>query len=408
MFEGLIEFIEKTLFSLYQQAYRGRKKRPKRIRAGRRHCFPIARFCEENPGMTRVLIGDALVNENDRLQIRINQLHDRLEATLKQALRFAVSEKEISADLDISAQANLLMCYVAGRWHQFAKSGFKRDPMEYWEGQRSELFSHKASSVLWPPIESGESTAIYFLELFVISSSLRPRRPCRMDPYSALSNATPSPAHRAAANGHSGFFRYSTEFLVFQPPAHIRPFPPGEQIRPSPHSAYPDRLRFQETGSDSRAVGWRRSNTATCSSKRTAAPDTSGFLRLVQARLMAYRVEKLSLASTTTSASPANSSNRRSSMRSFSAITFDFRIDAGESFSCGIRFGDTNTICAVSDLPLKIGQVNRIAIANGQLGHSACGQIHRGRRAQATRADYQYMRLDQSMLPVMPICGSRM
>jgi TetR/AcrR family transcriptional regulator len=101
-------------------------------------------FAKKNPGMTRVLIGDALVNENDRLQIRINQLHDRLEATLKQALRFAVSEKEISADLDISAQANLLMCYVAGRWHQFAKSGFKRDPMEYWEGQRSELFSHKA------------------------------------------------------------------------------------------------------------------------------------------------------------------------------------------------------------------------------------------------------------------------
>jgi TetR/AcrR family transcriptional regulator len=91
--------------------------------------------------MTRVLIGDALVNENDRLQARINQLHDRLEATLKQALRFAVSEKEISAELDISAQANLLMCYVTGRWHQFAKSGFKRDPMEYWEAQRAVLFS---------------------------------------------------------------------------------------------------------------------------------------------------------------------------------------------------------------------------------------------------------------------------
>ena len=63
--------------------------------------------------MTRVLIGDALINENDRLQTRINQLHDRLEATLKQALRFAVSEREITADLDISAQANMLMCYVS-------------------------------------------------------------------------------------------------------------------------------------------------------------------------------------------------------------------------------------------------------------------------------------------------------
>ena len=77
-------------------------------------------------------------------KLRINQLHDRLEATLKQALRFAVSEGEIPANLDVSAQANLLMCYVAGRWHQFAKSGFKRDPMEYWEAQRRQLFSREA------------------------------------------------------------------------------------------------------------------------------------------------------------------------------------------------------------------------------------------------------------------------
>ncbi len=91
--------------------------------------------------MTRVLIGDALINENERLQIRINQLHDRLEATLKQALRFGVSEGEITADVDVVAEANLLMCYVTGRWHQFAKSGYKRDPMEYWEAQRRALFS---------------------------------------------------------------------------------------------------------------------------------------------------------------------------------------------------------------------------------------------------------------------------
>jgi TetR/AcrR family transcriptional regulator len=74
----------------------------------------------------------------------INQLHDRLEATLKQALRFAANEQEIAADADISAQANMLMCYVAGRWHQFAKSGFKRDPMEYWEAQRRTMLSGEA------------------------------------------------------------------------------------------------------------------------------------------------------------------------------------------------------------------------------------------------------------------------
>ncbi|MEO6564201.1 MAG: nucleoid occlusion factor SlmA, partial [Nitrosospira sp.] len=64
--------------------------------------------------------------------------------TLKQALRFAINEREIAADLDVSAEANVLMCYVTGRWHQFAKSGFKRDPMEYWEVQRKQLFSREA------------------------------------------------------------------------------------------------------------------------------------------------------------------------------------------------------------------------------------------------------------------------
>jgi TetR/AcrR family transcriptional regulator len=85
--------------------------------------------------MTRVLIGDVLVNEDERLQIRINQLHERVEAALKQALRFGVSQKEIAEDVDIGAQANVLMSFVVGRWHLFAKSGFKREPAELWAKQ---------------------------------------------------------------------------------------------------------------------------------------------------------------------------------------------------------------------------------------------------------------------------------
>lgn len=140
MFEGLIEFIEKTLFSLINKLTAEEKSGLSGLAQVEGIVSLLLGFAKKNPGMTRVLIGDALVNENDRLQIRINQLHDRLEATLKQALRFALSEKEIPGEIDVSAQANLLMCYVTGRWHQFAKSGFKRDPMEYWEAQRSELF----------------------------------------------------------------------------------------------------------------------------------------------------------------------------------------------------------------------------------------------------------------------------
>ena len=96
-------------------------------------------FAQKNRGMTRVLVGDALVNEDERLQTRINQLHDRLEAALKQALRFGVSQQEIAQEVDIAAQANLLMSYVTGRWHQFAKSGFKRDPVELWPKQWRQL-----------------------------------------------------------------------------------------------------------------------------------------------------------------------------------------------------------------------------------------------------------------------------
>ena len=99
-------------------------------------------FAQKNRGMTRVLIGDALVHENERLQQRINQLHDRVEVTLKQALRFAAGQNELPATPDPAARANLIMSFVTGRWHQYAKSGFKRDPMQYWNEQWQALVAH--------------------------------------------------------------------------------------------------------------------------------------------------------------------------------------------------------------------------------------------------------------------------
>jgi len=132
MFEGLIEFIEQTLFGLINKITAEEQSGVKQMEA----ILPLLLgFARKNPGMTRVLIGDALVNEDDRLQARINQLQDRLEATLKQSLRIAASQGEIPAGVDAAAQANLIMCYVVGRWHQYAKSGFKREPMEHWQAQ---------------------------------------------------------------------------------------------------------------------------------------------------------------------------------------------------------------------------------------------------------------------------------
>jgi TetR/AcrR family transcriptional regulator len=136
MFEGLIEFIEQTLFALVNKITGDEKSGLRQLEA---IMGVMLAFAQKNRGMTRVLVGDALVNEDERLQTRINQLHDRLEAALKQALRFGVSQQEIAQEVDIAAQANLLMSYVTGRWHQFAKSGFKRDPVELWPKQWRQL-----------------------------------------------------------------------------------------------------------------------------------------------------------------------------------------------------------------------------------------------------------------------------
>lgn len=138
MFEGLIEFIEQTLFGLVNKIAAEEDDGLKQVKA---ILSSLLGFAEKNPGMTRVLVGDALVNEDERLQVRINQLHDRLEATLKQCLRVAATQAAPAASggadaaADPGPRANLLLCYVIGRWQQFAKSGFKRTPSELWEKQ---------------------------------------------------------------------------------------------------------------------------------------------------------------------------------------------------------------------------------------------------------------------------------
>ena len=120
MYEGLIEFIEQTLFGLIAKVTAGMPA-PDQAAA---IVTLLLNFSGKNPGMTRVLIGDALVNENGRLQKRINQLHDRIEAELRQCLRLSLDKQsELAAPL-----ANLMLCFVVGRWHQFAKSGFSRSP----------------------------------------------------------------------------------------------------------------------------------------------------------------------------------------------------------------------------------------------------------------------------------------
>ena len=139
MFEGLIEFIEQTIFGLVTKITVDESGGMKQVEAV---LALLLGFAQKNRGMTRVLIGDALVNEDERLQQRINQFLDRIETTLKQSLRIAVSQGELDNDVDVSVYANLLLCHVVGRWQQFGKSGFTRDPMSQWPQQWA-ILSHK-------------------------------------------------------------------------------------------------------------------------------------------------------------------------------------------------------------------------------------------------------------------------
>jgi len=136
MFEGLIDFIEQTVFGLINKITQEEKSGLQQVEA---MVSMLLGFAQKNRGMTRVLIGDALVNEDERLQQRINQMLDRIEATLKQSLRMAATQGEMGAATDVGAHANLLVCYVIGRWQQFAKSGFTRDPMAQWSAQSAIL-----------------------------------------------------------------------------------------------------------------------------------------------------------------------------------------------------------------------------------------------------------------------------
>ncbi len=142
MYEGLIGFVEETVFGLINKISAEQESGLKQTHA---IAAMLLSFAEKNPGMTRVLIGDALVYEHERLQMRINQLHDRLEAALKQSLRLAATQAEIDKDADVAdtgdaapdpgARANLILAFVIGRWHQYAKSGFTRMPTEMWQKQ---------------------------------------------------------------------------------------------------------------------------------------------------------------------------------------------------------------------------------------------------------------------------------
>lgn len=143
MFEGLIEFIEQTVFSLVNQIAE-REAGAADAAAGARHAGKVVtmlvQFAEKNPGMTRVMVGDALVFENERLQQRMNQFFDKIESTLKQCLRDGVQAVgSATPSVDAQVMASVLTAFAVGRLQRFARSGFRRLPSEHLEASLAQM-----------------------------------------------------------------------------------------------------------------------------------------------------------------------------------------------------------------------------------------------------------------------------
>ncbi len=132
MFEALIEFSEESVFGL---ANRVLSEESEATRRCERILTMLLTFSDRNPGITRVLLGEALVGEHERLRARVAQFFNRFETQLKQILREGEQVTGLASRTNVAAIANLLMAVVEGRMTQFSRSDFEHSPMESWEQQ---------------------------------------------------------------------------------------------------------------------------------------------------------------------------------------------------------------------------------------------------------------------------------
>ncbi len=138
MFEGLIEFIEQSVFSLVNQIT---EREPAGVTQAARVIGMLLTFGEKNPGMARVMVGDALVHENERLQQRMNLFFDKVEASLRQSLREGAGPSaSATPGADAQVLASVLTAFAVGRLQRFARSGFKRLPSEHMEAALGLMF----------------------------------------------------------------------------------------------------------------------------------------------------------------------------------------------------------------------------------------------------------------------------
>ena len=136
MFEGLIEFIEETLFSRIALIL---DDEPEALKRCEKILTLLLTFCERNPGLTRIINGDALAGEPDRLRHRMIQLFDRLETQIKQILREAELNEGLRTRSTVGTTSNMILALAEGRISQFVRSEFKRKPTDQWQDQWQDI-----------------------------------------------------------------------------------------------------------------------------------------------------------------------------------------------------------------------------------------------------------------------------
>lgn len=151
MFEGLIEFIEETLFSRIAIILKEEETAAQRCE---KMLLLLLAFAERNPGITRILTRDALSGETERLHERVAQLFDRFETQLKQVIREAEMREGIRPAIPLPAAANLLLAAAEGRISQFVRSGFQRPPTSDWNDQ----WLHLMQGFFKPAVSQGYSS----------------------------------------------------------------------------------------------------------------------------------------------------------------------------------------------------------------------------------------------------------
>ena len=156
MFEGLIEFIEDTLFSrvsiILGEEHTAAQRCEKML-------ILLLVFTERNPGLSRILTGDALAGETERLRQRVAQLFDRFETQLKQVIREAELREGLRPSIPLPAAANLLMAAAEGRISQYVRSGFQRLPTSEWARQWDLLMGGFFRDAITQPL-SGQATSL--------------------------------------------------------------------------------------------------------------------------------------------------------------------------------------------------------------------------------------------------------